>query len=67
MMLVENLIWQRADRPLERMMLDEYLIRLRAVRPLERMNSPLGKRKVRLRGLGGPALKRIRSPARPQP
>jgi len=31
------------------------LIRQRAVRPLERMNSPLEHRKVRLRGLGGPA------------
>ena len=27
-----------------------------AVRPRERMNSPLESRKVRLRGLGGPAL-----------
>jgi hypothetical protein len=32
-------------------MLVEYLIRQRAVRPLERMNSPLRKRKVRLRGM----------------
>jgi hypothetical protein len=32
------------------------LIRYRAVRPRERMNSPLEHRKVRLRGLGGPAM-----------
>jgi hypothetical protein len=38
------------------MMPVEDLIRQCAVRPLERMNSPLGKRKVRLRGLGGPAV-----------
>jgi hypothetical protein len=31
----------------------EIPIRQRAARPRERMNSPLGKRKVRLRGLGG--------------
>jgi hypothetical protein len=34
---------------------------LAAVRPLERMNSPLENRKVRLRGLGGPALCGVRS------
>jgi hypothetical protein len=32
------------------------LIRQRAVRPLERLKSPLEIRKVRLRGLGGPAV-----------
>jgi hypothetical protein len=32
------------------------LNRQRAVRLQERMNSPLEKRKVRLRGLGGPAV-----------
>jgi hypothetical protein len=31
----------------------------RAVRPLERMNSPLESRKVRLRGLGGPAVEGV--------
>jgi hypothetical protein len=35
---------------------DAILLWERAVRPLERMNSPLEIRKVRLRGLGGPAL-----------
>jgi len=42
------------------------LIRQRAVRPLERMNSPLEIRKVRLRGLGGPAASASQAPARPQ-
>jgi hypothetical protein len=32
----------------------------RAVRPQERMNSPLENRKVRLRGLGGPAVCGVR-------
>jgi hypothetical protein len=40
---------------LRRIMLIANLIGLRAVRPRERMNSPLENRKVRLRGLGGPA------------
>jgi hypothetical protein len=35
---------------------DRVIIRQRAVRLRERMNSPLEKRKVRLRGLGGPAV-----------
>jgi hypothetical protein len=40
-----------APGPRERMMPFEILIRQRAVRPRERMNSPLERRKVRLRGL----------------
>jgi two-component system, LytTR family, response regulator len=43
------------------------LIWQRAVRPLERMNSTLERRKVRLRGLGGPAAAASQAPARPQP
>jgi hypothetical protein len=31
------------------------------------MNSPLQRHKVRLRGLGGPAVKAFRATARPQP
>jgi hypothetical protein len=43
-------------RPAEGMVVIAKLIQSRAVRPRERMNSPLENRKVRLRGLGGPAV-----------
>ena len=55
-MPVAVLIGSRAVRPRERMMPIASLTRECAVRPRERMNSPLGIRKVRLRGLGGPAV-----------
>jgi hypothetical protein len=42
-------------------MLVEIPIRQRAVRSPKRMDSPLENRKVRLRGLGGPAIYAVRS------